>query len=324
MVDRRIASSTLDQILNQKTRRKWDRVAASDSNLNAQHNGQANNGHSLKIIESLPLDATLFGERELIDVFVKLSSEPIGDDALLHDNFNTFTEATRLILPKLSATQNAQIFSQICRAEIPMFDELTEFVAETLLQRITCLTVDDIIDVETSLRNYYARDWKISKLFETLRQATRTAFIVKMNSERLENQSYEKLMRIIRYLSNNKSLVKNVDTTSLAEQLLAKDDHEFQLNDSVCVIVTLARFPQLNEHDKQLLTKMFRIWCSNATDKTDVRAILELLVSKKLQDIDLTPFQNHAFVQLCAKHAMEHRDIRSTSGVLYGFNEMVC
>lgn len=323
--ERKIGASTLDQILNQKKgRRKWVRVEASDPNLIAHKTKAADNGRSLKLIESLPQDPILFTENDLIDAFAKLSSGPVSDDALLHDNFNTFIEATTLILPKLSATQNVQIFSQMCRAEIPMFDELADIVVKALLQRITFMTIDEIIEVDRSIRSYYVREWKISKLLETLRQSTRTAFIVKVNCDLIESQSYEKLMRIIQYLSNNKSLVKNIDTTSLAEQLLLIDDHKFQLNDVVCVIITLARNLQLDEHSQQLLTKMFRIWCSRNKNIGDVQTILELLVTKKLKDIDLTPFQNLSFIQHCAKHAIDHREIRSAFDILNRFNEMVC
>lgn len=283
----------------------------------------ADNGRSLKIIESISSDPNDISEHDLLKIFGRLSAGIISDDALLHENFNTLIDATKLILPKLSVSQNVNIFTQLCEAQIPMFDELSEIVVNALLRRISHITVDDIISVDFSIRKYYAREWKLSKSFETLRQATRTAFIVKANNELVEDQTYDKLIRMMRYLSNNQSLVKNVDTMSLAEQLLLKEDCEFELNDVVCVIVTLARFLKPNNQSKQLLSKMFRIWCSRTESIADVKSILQLLTTKKLEDIDLNSFNDPLFIRHCSNYAIQQKDVRSGFEILDGFNEMV-
>lgn len=267
-------------------------------------------------------DPNAITEHDLCSIFKQLSVGVISDEAFLHENFNTLTEATKNLLPKLSVTQIVEIFSQITRAKIPMFDELSEIIVNTLLQRISLITVDEIISVDKTVRDHYNREFKLSRVFETMRQATRASFIVKANNELVNNQSYDKLIRMMRYLSNNPSLAKNVDTMSLSKQLLLTDDNEFQFEDVICVIVTLARFPKLDEHTKQLLTKMFRIWCSN-TSLWDIKALLRLLQTKKLKGIELAPFNDPQFIQHCSKAAIQRNDITSGFDILHGLNDLV-
>lgn len=321
----RKAPATLDAILSRK--RRWKNVYTRDCdfNLDMQISKPFDNGRSLKIIESIASDPNEIGVQDFVDVFEKLGAGIISDNALVHENFNVLIEASKLLLPKLTVTQNVQIFSQICQAEIPMFDELSETVAKALLEQIRLMSVDEIIRLDYSIRKYYARERKLSKLFEEMRQAARTSFIVKSNNELVDNQSYDKLIRMMKYLSNNQSLIRNMDTMSLCAQLMLKDDWEFNKNDVVCVIITLARFSQLNEDSKELLKKMFRIWCFNETKTiNDVLGILKLLLDKKLYGIDLTPFHNATFVEHCVQHAIEQSDLNSSFTVLDKFNEMVC
>lgn len=294
-----------------------------DYSSNVKPTKPPDNGRSLTIIEAISPDPNAINEQDLLNIFEKLSTGIISDDALEHENFSILIDASKLHLPKFSVSQNVRIFTQICEAQIPMFDELSEIVADALLRCISFITVDDIISLDFSLRKYHARESKLSKSFETVRQATRTSFIVKANNELVENQSYDKLIRMMRYLSNNQSLVKNVDTTSLAEQLLLKEENEFQQNDVVCVIVTLARFQKLDEHTKQLLTKMFRIWCKHAKSLEDIKSMLKLLTTNKLKDIDLTSFNDPLFIQHCSKYAIQQRNVKSGFEILDSFNEMV-
>lgn len=324
-VERNFAASTSDPILNRNRRKRkgFEKIEECDFNFNVHKAKPVDNGRSLKIIESIPTDVQAINEEDLLNVFEKLSAGVISDDALLHENFNTLIDATKLLLPKVSVAQNVRIFSQICQAQIPMFDELSEIIVNALLRRISFITVDEIITVDFSVREYYTREWKLSRVFEAMRQATRAAFVVKANNELVNQQTYEKLIRMMRYLSNNPSLVKNVDTTSLFEQLLLTEDYEFQLNDAVCVIVTLARFATLDGNAKQLLSKMLRIWCNSTKNIDDVKAILGLLSAKKLKDFDSTSFNDPLFVQHCSKAAIQRKDVRSGFEILDGFNQLV-
>lgn len=323
--ERKLAASTSDPILNRNRRKKrgFNKIEECDFNFNVHNAKPLDNGRSLKIIESIPTDSHAMNEQDLLNIFEKLSTGVISDDALLHENFNILIDATNLLLPKLSVAQHVRIFSQICQAQIPMFDELSEIIVNALLQRISFISVDEIISVDFSVREYYTREWKLSRVFETMRQATRAAFVVKANNELVNPQTYDKLIRMTRYLSNNPSLVKNVDTKSLFEQLLLTEDYEFQFNDVVCVIVTLARIPSLDEHAKQLLSKMLRIWCSSTKNLDDVKAILGLLSAKKLKGIDLTSFNDTVFIQHCCKTVIKRKDVRSGFEVLDGFNQLV-
>lgn len=288
----------------------------------------ADGGRSLKMIETLPCNPSEFNGDILIRTFDELGIAAISDDALLHENFNTLTDATKLILPKLTVAQIVHIFNRVCCAQVPMFDELTEFIVNTLLRRVTIMTIDDINDVDHSLRIYYKREMKVSVLFDTLRQAMRISFVVKVNNELIGSQNYKRLMRIVQYLSNNQSLVKNVDTKSLSEQLLLEEDHEFQLNDVICIIVSMARYPRLDEYSRQLLAKMFKIWCCNTDDIVDVQKILELLATKKLKHNDLASFQDSLFISHCSKltiiHCVNKKDFRLGFDVLNRFNDLVC
>lgn len=283
-------------------------------------------GRSLKVIEALPCISSEFDNETLIETFCKLGVAPISDDALIHEKFNTLIEATKLILPQLTVEQNVQIFSEICRAEIPMFDELTEFIVDTLLRRVACMTIGDIIVTDYSLRSYYAREMKVGKLFETLRQATRAAFIVKVNNRLVDSQGYEKLMQIVRYLSNNQSLVKNIDIRSLSEQLFLAEDQQFRLNDVTCVIISFARVPteDLPEYSRQLLSKMFRIWCQRTNNFEDVKKILELLVTKKSKDNDSSLLQDGEFISHCSKLTIDKNELRNAFIVMNLFNDLVC
>lgn len=285
------------------------------------------NGRSLKIIESLPSNPLDISKEKLLDVYEKLAQEPISDDALLHDNFNTFIDATKMVLLSPNASSMVHIFNQICRAEIPMFDELSETVATALLRRSASMTVDDIISVDFSLRKYYEREGKLSMLFETLRQATRLAFSAQAKNVHMDKQmDHHRLISILKYLSNNGSLMHDVDIMSLSEQLLLPGDDEFELNEAVCVIVTLSQFPILNEHSKDLLTKMFRIWCSNAKDIRDIHVILKPLFRRKHDVFDLTKFSGPSFVKHCSKLAIESKDVTEYWGwvTLIDFNNLVC
>ncbi|XP_055313003.1 uncharacterized protein LOC129574678 isoform X2 [Sitodiplosis mosellana] len=328
IVERKAAAST-DQTFNSKPRRKKTPTKEYKFDFKAKCVRPARDrGRSLEIIKALPADSKDITEEMLIETYDKLSAGPINDEALLHANFDTFIDATECILLKLSVSQVLHIFKQTARAQIPMFDELNEIIVKDilvkkdLLRHITFITVDDIIDVDFALRKYYAREWKISKLFEEFRQATRAAFVAKVNEELVENLSHKKLMRIMRYLGNNRSLVQYVDTSSLSKQLLLEDDQEFQDSDVVFTIVTLARFPKLDEHSKQLLTKMYRIWCGNEQDIESVKGILKLLCTKKPENTDLSHFHDPLFFQRCTQIAIEKKDMRSAFAVLDAYNEL--
>lgn len=261
---------------------------------------------------------------KMLDIFEKLSIARVSDDVLLHENFNTLIDSVKLNESSLSVRQFVNIFMHICNAEVPMFDELNEFIVNILLQRFESFTVDDIIDVDFVIRKHYVREFQLSKLFEELRQKTRAQFADKANKELSQAQSYDKLMRILKYLGNNRSLMKGVHTTRLIELLLLEDDNEFSKNDAAFVIVTLARLPVLNDSSKLLLAKVFRIWCSRAKDTDDVKTILKLLVEKKLNGIDFSPFQNNAFIKHCTKLAIEYANVTTAVDILNSFNEMVC
>lgn len=90
------------------------------------------------------------------------------------------------------------------------------------------------------------------------------------------------------------------------------------------MILTLARLPVLNDSSKLLLTKVFRVWCSRAKDTDDVKAILKLLVGKKLDGIDLSPFNNATFIKHCTTLSIEYANIPTAIDILDSFNEMVC
>lgn len=277
-------------------------------------------GRSLKIIESLPPDPNMLGAKDVLDVFEKLSAGPISDEAFLHSNFYTLVESTKLVLSQLNATENVKILRCISRSKIPMFDELTETVAQGLMNRISVMTVNDIIEIDFSIRGLIT-ETKISKLLETLRQVTRAAFVAKVNVDLLESQEYEKLIRIMCYLSNNSSLVQNIDHR-LLKQLLEKDDHKFKIDDVTCVIVMLLRFPHLNQHGKELLTKIFPIWCDNAKNVGDAKKILDLLFDNCWRVEDLGPFHNPSFIQHCTELAKQCNDTKKKFEVLKQFNRM--
>lgn len=318
--ERRLTVKPPNKNSNQKYRpQRWE----TKSNLFMHQSQNIDEGRSLEIVKALPVDPQLFSECDLIDAFAKLSTGPISDEALLHNNFNSLADAARLIAPQLSATQIVHIFSLMCRAVIPMFDELTVFIVHDLLQRSSFMTIDDIIKVDSTLRTYYKRQYKLSQLCEELRQVTQTAFIVRVNDALSTEMDYKILMKIMGYLSNNRSLVKNIDFHRLAEQLLRIDDHHFEFHDVVCTIVTLARVPQLEQQSKQLLSKLFWIWSTNVKDIDDVQDILNLLRTKKLDGIDLTPFQNAIFIDQCVKLATECRCLGTVINILNEFVKLV-
>lgn len=282
------------------------------------------NEWSMEIIKLVPSTVEELSVSKMLDIFEKLSIVRISDDVLLHENFNTLIDSVKLNESSLSVRQFVNIFMQICNAEVPMFDELNEFIVNILLQRFESFTVDDIIDVDFVIRKYYVREFQLSKLFEELRQMTRASFADKANKELSQVQSYAKLMRMLKYLGNNRSLMKGIYTTRLIELLLLEDDNEFSKNDAAFVIVTLARLPILNDSSKLLLAKAFRIWCQSANDTDDVKSILKLLVAKKLDGIDLSPFRCEAFIKHCTKLAVEFANISTAIDILDSFNEMVC
>lgn len=278
----------------------------------------------MKIIESVPATAAELSVPNLLGIFEKLSYVAITEDALLHENFSTLIDSVKLNQSFLNAQQFVGLFRHICNAEVPLFDELSELVVNNLLKRITSLTVDDIIDTDFVIRKYYVRNFKLSQLFEKLRQKTRASFVDKANNVLAEQQPYDRLMRMLKYLDNNQTLMAKIDTERLNEQLLLTNDSEFSRFDAACVIVTMARLRALSDSSKQLLNKAFRIWCSRAEDTDDVRAMLQLLVYKKLKGIDLSPFHNTMCIEHCTKLTIESANVSIAAVILDFFNRMVC
>lgn len=279
---------------------------------------------SMEIIKLVPSTVEELSVSKMLDIFEKLSIVRISDDVLMHENFNTLIDSVKLNESSLSVRQFVNIFMHIGNAEVPMFDELNEFIVDILLQRFESFTVDDIIDIDFVIRKHYVKEFQLSKLFEDLRQKTRELFADKANKELSQVQTYNKLMRMLKYLGNNRSLMKDVFTTRLIELLLLVDDNEFSKTDAAFMIVTLARLPALDDSSKRLLAKAFRIWCTKAKDTDDVKSILKLIIEKKLDGIDLSPFQNDAFIKHCTNLAIEYANVPTAVDILKNFNEMVC
>lgn len=326
-IDRKVGA-LLNQIFDREQQQKKSQQLDYNFTFGERIRRKARSGRrSIEIIKALPADSKSYTAQSLIDVYDRLSVEPISDEALVHVNFDGFIDGTEFILPKLSTSQIVHIFKQTARAYIPMFDELTETIANTLLLRIQHkpeITIDEIIDVDFALRKYYARDYRLSRLFEMLRLSTCIVFTEYLEEELIERQDYKKLMRIIRYLSNNPILMESIDTR-LFDQLLLEDDHQFEPNDVVCTIVTLARLPKLHEPAKQLLTKMYRIWCSNTDHIDDVKKILKLLATKTIYKSELPfHFRDALFIQHCTDITIEYNDMRTAFDVLGGMIELVC
>lgn len=280
------------------------------------------NGRSLKIVQALPSDPQEFNEEIFIEFFDKLSLAPISEEALIHENCMALIDASRLILPKLSYSQIVNIFNQISRAEIPMFDEIAKVVVNALSDRYSEASVHDIVDIDFSVRRYYAKG-PLSRLFAFLSKIVQSEFVYKVNKAIAQGPSSSQLMRIMRYLSNNLSVGALVDKSILSNQLLLIADHEFRLHDAVCVIVTYSTFTEFDEHSKQLISKMYRIWCNEANTDENARYILSLLSTKKSDHCDLSIFHNTPFIQHCAKLACNKNDIISAFIVLQRFNELV-
>lgn len=322
-----IVSSMKSKIGDRLQRENFDFEENVDSNPEffVKPSRQPKFDWSKDVIVMVPSKPEELSISEMIQIFEKLSLYKISDDTLVHEKFNTLIDSVRFHEKFLNLKQLVKIFKCICEAEVPMYDDLTEFIVKTLLLRMRFLTVDDIIDVDFTIRKFYAREFRLSKLLETLRQETRASFIDEANDELIEQQnSHRKSMRLLKYLSNNQTLMQNIDTTKLFKNLLSTNDDEFPKSDATYVIVSFSRFRSLNDSAKQLLTKAFGIWCNNAEDTDDIRAILKLLIAKKLNGINLLPFQNVAFIERCTKLTIEYGDIATALDVLDGFNKMVC
>lgn len=272
---------------------------------------------------ALPSDTSTPDENELNEIFRKISANgPINPNVLMHEGFVNLIQATRSVLPKLTLSQMVDVLRQIIVAKIPMDDELCDLVIDALLSRISMISVDEIIEIDFLLR----KSWGIhslNSLFDTLRLTMRTLFAIKVNEELNDELSYEKLLMIVRYLSNNTCISKTIGLDRLAQSLLLIDDNNFQLNDIVCVIITLARCASLDEHSKQLISKMYRIWCNKASTTDHVDNLLSLLVQKKRKFIDMKPFNDAQFIQHCTKVMVDSSDWKKSFEIQEKFNEMV-
>lgn len=280
------------------------------------------NGRSLKIVQALPSDPEEFNEEILIDFFNELSLAPISDDALLHENCMTLIDASRLILPKLCYSQVVNIFNQISRAEIPMFDEITKTVVDALINRHSEANIHEIVDIDFSLRRYHAKH-RISRLFENLNETVKFHFVTKKLNEIEQCVNYSELSRIIRYLSNNQSVAEIVNKSILSRQLLSRPDYEFKLNDAVCVIVLYTRFPEFDEYSKSLLSKIYRIWCNLAKTVEDANSILMLLSVTRFINCDFELIHDTLLIKHCVKLASNKNDFSSAFTVQQRFNELV-
>lgn len=278
----------------------------------------------LDIIKALPADSKDFTEDILIKAYDELSKSPISEEALMHGNFDELIDATERILPKLSVSQNVHIFKQTAEAEIPMYDELTEMIVKSLLPRITHLTIDEIFDVNDALHRYYIIELKISKLFKTLHVRASGIFKLKVYDFLHERQCYEKLIQMMIYLDNNPSFIKSVDTTSLSEQLLLMDDHEFHDSHIEHIILTLNKFPKLDTQSQQLLQKMYRNWCSIEHNIESVHKFLEQLFVEKKPNTDSSSHPDPLFIQRCTEIAIGMETLSDRFKVLHRFNDLVC
>lgn len=294
--------------------KKVENFTFSEFNLKS-----TDDGRSLKILESLTLDVQNPDKQQIVDVFERLSAGPISADALLHHNFGPLIDATKLILPKLNGAQNVQVFKCICQAEIPMFDELTENIVKSLLSQINSLTIEEITEVDFTLRKYYVREGKLSKLFAALCADSRSFFILRLRDELNTDLSTSKLMQITRYLSNNRTITESVDTELLSKQFLSKPDDEFSQNDAVCTIAMLGQFKKPAEGIDKLNYKMNRVFTSHATKIDQVKALLYLLVRKDRMEL----YNDPEFIRHCSKLAIEQGDTRSIFDTLKLLNKLV-
>lgn len=278
----------------------------------------------MEIINSVPSTIDELSVQQMLNIFDELSIFRISDEALTHENFSTLIDSVKLNESSLSVRQFVEIFMNICDAEVPMYDELNEFIANILLQRCQSLTAHDIVDIDFVVRKHYRRDGRLSKLFDRLRRETRSKFLDKMDDALDKDQSFKRLMRMLKYLDNNRSLMKDYRTIRLTMLLREVFDEEFSKDDAAFVIVASARLPELNECSKELLAKAFRICRNKVKDADEVRAILKLLVEKKAARIDLKSIQDLMFIQHCTKLAIAHENITTVADILHNFNELVC
>lgn len=274
------------------------------------------------MIQALPANEAMLTKNNINEIYTILSAKsPINPRVLAHDRFMNLIRSTKIVLPKLSVQENTDILKKIIGAEVPMEDELCEVVVKALLPRISLISIDDIIALDFLLRKTWGID-NLSTSFETLRLTMRTIFALKASDKLNEKLSYEQLMKMVRYLSNNTSISNTFGLERLAAQLLLIDDGMFQHKDVICVIVTLARCMKLDADSEQLLTKMYRVWCKNANSAVHVIDLLKLIVEKKRENIELTPFNDEEFVDYCVR-ITKFGNIENCFEVLDNFNELV-
>lgn len=332
-VDRKIFSAKEASSKNNGV--KWTKVRAN-TNRYEEKSIKKRFERSLEVVKKLPANTENFTEIELIEAFDRLAEYPMSDNALQHENFIALIEATRLILPKLSETQCVHILVQMSKAQVPIFDELSEFVAKNLIERVEnsicnktilkndndeSFTIGDIVAIDLAIREYCCNNKnKISKLFDSLRRKTRAMFLYKvMNNE--GNFSSQEMIQIMQYLSNSPSLSKFFDTDILFEKLIATDDSQFKKDDTITFMKTLGNLKQLNRCEMQLINKMVRVWCNESQTHQDIFQILETISLHWKSDV--LPFQSENFHQQCTKIMIAEDSVQLTVNLLDYFTKIV-
>ncbi|XP_031621107.1 uncharacterized protein LOC116339397 [Contarinia nasturtii] len=318
---------------NGEDEREWRKVTFTERYLLSSN--ETNGTESLQIVQTLPSDPKDFTKDSLIETFDRLGAYTIGDDALIHGNYDVLIDATKLILPKLNRTQCVHIFMNLCRANVPMFDELCEIVVCNLSERVDSsishiyylneenyesFTLDEIIAIDVTIREYYYKKLKLSVLFDTLRKWIRKIFTFKMEHN-VKNFSFTELTKAMRYLSSNTTLVESFDTKPLFQQLLAANDNEFQLADVNCILVTMSRFKKLDEYARQVVDKMFNICCNKATKFNDAFTILHSFYDHKPTFMDFPPtFVSTKFINCCMQLMLQSDHYEDSLRLLKCFN----
>lgn len=276
----------------------------------------------MQIIQSLPSDRGIIDKKDLYNTFLRLNeASTFTEDVVCHPNFEKLRRITQYTLPRLRDYEVKDMLVVVLSTQILMDDKLSKIIMNAFLQRISLISLDQIIFLDFILRKYYNLN-ELNKRYEIFRLTLQTMFLLKVHNEIGEFRNFESMRKIATYIGNNHEIIPSNILNSLTSSLLLADDEQFKVIDIIIILRLLSRFGELNEHVLKLLRKMFNLWCESIPTVNDVK-LLSVMLAKNKDIIDKNAFNDKNFIRHCTQVLIKANDYTTSFYVQSNFNHLV-
>lgn len=282
--------------------------------------------NSLKIIgliEALPTNPQDITMADVLNFYFNIKGSYLITPAVVrHPKFDIIRTATEVFLPQFNTKELENILVTILPCKALANDELSQMIADALIERAHHLPFDRILFISFILHKYY-RVSELNESYTSLRLALQRLFLSKIDDELNDLNDLDLLMKIVSFCINNAEVITpknaNLLTTTL---LLIDDDDKFTLSDIISCLNLLASLGKLNDHVKKLLDKMADLWCQSDVTAPDVRILLRIL-SAKQSTIDKQQFKESKLIRHCVNVVTTQSNRKLLFSVQNEFNRLV-